>query len=151
MSIDVFSQHFSCIEDTRQQSKVNYPPFDVLFLTVSAVISGGEGWEDIEDFAYSKRESLTSKGLFEKGIPVHDTIARIIARIEPAQFRQCFCDWMKCIAQLNEGEVIAIDGKTLRGSYKRDDRKSTIHMVNVKQTQSPTRSPLFLSFSPYLR
>lgn len=134
MSIDVVSQHFSCIEDTRQQSKVNYTLFDVLFLTVSAVISGGEGWEDIEDFAYSKRESLTSKGLFEKGIPVHDTIARIIARIEPVLFRQCFCDWMKCIAQLNEGEVIAIDGKTLRGSYKRDDRKSTIHMVNAFAT-----------------
>jgi predicted transposase YbfD/YdcC len=65
------------------------------------------------------------------GVPVDDTIARIISKIEPEQFRQCFINWMQAVHQVTEGEVVAIDGKTLRSSYKRGDRQSTIHMVNA--------------------
>lgn len=69
--------------------------------------------------------------MFINDIPVDDTIARIISTIEPEQFQQCFLAWMQSIHTLTEGQVIAIDGKTLRGSYNREDRSSTIHMISA--------------------
>ena len=63
--------------------------------------------------------------------PADDTIARIISTIEPGQFQQCFLVWMQSIHTLTEGQVIAIDGKTLSGSYHREDSSSAIHMINV--------------------
>ena len=65
------------------------------------------------------------------GAPVDDTIARIISRIRLEQFRQSVINWMQSIHQLSNGELIAIDGQVLRGSYNRDDRESTIHMVST--------------------
>ena len=74
---------------------------------------------------------LKRNGLFIEGIPADDTIARIISTIEPEQFHECFVSWMSSVHTLTEGQVVAIDGKTLRGSYNRDDRASTIHMISA--------------------
>ena len=48
MQLDAFSEFFSELHDPRQSAKISYPLFDILFLTVCAVIGGSEGWEDIE-------------------------------------------------------------------------------------------------------
>ncbi len=64
-------------------------------------------------------------------MPVDDTFARLLAAIDPKAFRECFLAWVKAVHRLTEGEVVAIDGKTLRGSYNRDNRYSTIHMVSA--------------------
>ena len=131
MNLNVFSEHFSSIEDTRQSAKITYPLFDVLFLTLCAVISGCQGWEDIEDFGEAKLHWLQKLGFFAEGVPVHDTIARIIARIEPTQLQRCFAQWMQAVAVLTDGQVVAIDGKTLCSSYNRTSRRSAIHMVSA--------------------
>ena len=66
MSIDaVFAQFFDNIHDPRQHAKIYYPFYDVLFLTVCAVIGGAEGWEDIEDFGEVHLPWFQSKGLFK--------------------------------------------------------------------------------------
>lgn len=134
MSFDAFSEYFSELKDPRQTAKISYPLFDVLFLTVCAVIAGAEGWEDIEDFGDVHLDWLQKKGLFPDGLPVHDTIARIVSRLEPTQFQQCFIHWAQSVNKRTKGELIAIDGKVLRGSYNRDDRQSTIHMVSAYAT-----------------
>ncbi|AQS39742.1 transposase [Shewanella psychrophila] len=131
MSLLTLTKYFEIIEDHRQATKVTYPLFDVLFLTMVAVIGGCEGWEDIEDFGHCHLELLKKYGDFSAGIPVHDTIARIICKVDPEALQQAFISWMQATEQLSQGQVIAIDGKTLRGSYNRDDRQSAIHMVNA--------------------
>ncbi|WCH50311.1 ISAs1 family transposase [Aeromonas salmonicida] len=132
MSIDaVFTQFFADIHDQRQNEKIHYAFYDVLFLTVCAVIGGAEGWEEIEDFGEIHLPWFQSKGLFKNGIPVHDTIARIISRIKPAQFQAAFIRWTNAINKQTDGALVAIDGKTLRRSYDREDRTSTIHMVSA--------------------
>ncbi len=98
--------------------------------------SGCQGWEDIEDFGVARLEWLKKYGSFENGIPVHDTIARLISRIEPAHFQSSFIGWMKAISILTAGDIVAIDGKTLRGSYNRHDRQSTIHMISAFATNN---------------
>jgi predicted transposase YbfD/YdcC len=126
-----FTQFFSELEDPRQAGKIAYPFFDVVFLTVCATIGGAQGWEDIELFGEAHLEWLQRNGLFHNGLPVHDTIARIISRIQPEQFQNAFVRWMQAISMRTNGELIAIDGKTLRSSYDRDNRQSTIHMVSA--------------------
>ncbi|WP_311568474.1 ISAs1 family transposase [Photobacterium arenosum] len=134
MHIDAFSQFFSVIQDPRQSAKISYPLFDILFLTVCATIAGMEGWEDIEDFGEAHLDWLQDKGLFRQGIPVHDTIARVVSSIEPDQFQDCFLKWMQAANVHSNGELIAIDGKVLRSSYNREDRQSTLHMVSAFAT-----------------
>ena len=131
MVIDSIKAHFSIIQDYRQSAKIDYPLFDVLFGALCAVIAGARGWTDIREYVLGHHEWFRRHQLFEKGVPVDDTFARLIATIEPQAFRQCFLDWMKAVHRLTQGEVVAIDGKTLRGSYNRDDRYSTIHMISA--------------------
>lgn len=131
MPLDAFSEFFSDLHDPRQSAKIAYPLFDILFLTVCAVIGGGEGWEDIEDFGQAHSRWFQDKGLFPNGLPVHDTIARVISSLDPEQFQSCFLKWMQAVHSSVKGELIAIDGKVLRSSYNRNDRQSTIHMVSA--------------------
>lgn len=72
-------------------------------------------------------------------MPADDTIARIISAIKPELFRECFLHWMQSVHELTQGELVAIDGKTLRGSYNREDRLSTIHMISVYASDSVER------------
>ena len=108
-----FTQFFSELEDPRQTTKIAYPFFDVVFLTVCAAIGGAQGWEDIELFGEAHLEWFQRNGLFHNGLPVHDTIARIISRIQPEQFQNAFVRWMQATSERTDGELIAIDGKTL--------------------------------------
>ncbi len=131
MQLDAFSEFFSDLHDPRQSAKISYPLFDILFLTVCAVIGGCEGWEDIEDFGQAHSRWFQDKGLFPNGLPVHDTIARVISSLAPEQFQACFLKWMQAVNSRAKGELIAIDGKVLRSSYNTNDRQSTIHMVSA--------------------
>ncbi|MFQ3195121.1 MAG: hypothetical protein ACI9N3_001955, partial [Colwellia sp.] len=79
---------------------------------------------------------LKKYGCFHYGTPVHDTITRIISEIEPSQFQDCFIKWMK-EAELNtQGEIIAIDSKTVRGSVDKKGKQSAIHMVGAFATEN---------------
>ncbi|MGK2621448.1 ISAs1 family transposase, partial [Escherichia coli] len=95
MELKKLMEHISIIPDYRQAWKVEHKLSDILLLTICAVISGAEGWEDIEDFGETHLDFLKQYGDFENGIPVHDTIARVVSCISPAKFHECFINWMR--------------------------------------------------------
>ncbi|EPZ0337248.1 ISAs1 family transposase, partial [Escherichia coli] len=103
-------------------------------LTICAVISGAEGWEDIEDFGETHLDFLKQYGDFENGIPDHDTIARVVSCISPAKFHECFINWMRDCHSTDDKDVIAIDGKTLRHSYDKSRRRGAIHVISAFST-----------------
>ncbi|EOU49823.1 H repeat-associated protein yhhI [Escherichia sp. KTE114] len=103
----------------------------ILLLTICVVISGAEGWEDIEDFCGTRLDFLKQYGEFENGIPFHDTIARVISCISPAKFHECFINWMYDCHSSGDKDVIAMDGKTLRHSYDKSRRKGAIHVISA--------------------
>lgn len=129
--LSAFNEHFSTIPDVRQQSKVEHKLHDILLTLVVGVICGADGWEAIEEVAHNKVALLKKYGSFENGIPVHDTIARVISAIAPDKLQHCFISWMKAAHIATKGEVIAIDGKTVRGSYDKQSKKNAIHMVSA--------------------
>ncbi|MBB1303879.1 ISAs1 family transposase, partial [Pseudoalteromonas sp. SR44-8] len=80
-----------------------------------------QGWEDIEDFGHDRLDWLRKYVPLEQGIPRHDTIARVMSRIDMTQFQDSFSSWMKDCSKLTQGDVVAIDGKRLKGSFNQSD------------------------------
>lgn len=131
-----FMSHFSNIPDPRVERCKRHELMDILFLSISAVLCGAEGWEEIEDFGHARLDWLKKYFPFEEGIPKHDTIARVLSRLEPVALQNSFISWMNAACELTQGEVVAIDGKTVRRSFTKGDRKSAIHMVSAWACQN---------------
>ncbi len=131
MELKKYMKHISIIPDYRQAWKVEHKLSDILLLTICAVISGAEGWEDIEDFEETPLDFLKQYSDFENGIPVHYTIARVVSCIRPAKFHECFINWICDCHSSNDKDVIAIDGKTLRHSYDRSCCRGAIHAISA--------------------
>lgn len=109
--------YFEKLDDPRVDRTKRYPLNEILFLIISATISGCEGWKSIRDFGVLKLEWLQQFLPYTQGIPVDDTIARVMRKLNTKQFEDCFINWMQSVAKVTEGDIVAIDGKTLRGSY----------------------------------
>ena len=123
--------HFASLEDPRVKYLIEHRLLDIIALTICAVICGADSWVEIEAYGHSKAEWLKSFLALPNGIPSHDTISRLFAALDPAQLQECFTSWVNAIAQLHEGEVVAIDGKSVRRSYDAGQGKGAIHMVSA--------------------
>lgn len=129
-------EHFKTLEDPRAEHLLEHQLLDIIGLTICAVICGAESWVDIEHYGKAKEVWLRGFLKLTNGIPSHDTIARLFAALNPEALHECFVSWVKAVAELSAGEVIAIDGKTLRHSYDRGSNKGAIHMVSAWASQN---------------
>ena len=129
-------EYFSELEDPRIERTKRHKLIDIVTITLLGVICGADSWVAIESFGKAKLKWLKRILELPNGIPSHDTIARLFARLNPEQLQQCFMEWVRALVRLSNGEVIAIDGKTLRQSYNRADGKGAIHMVSAWATQN---------------
>lgn len=130
---------FSSLEDPRIERHKRHKLLDIIILTICAVISGADGWEAIERFGEAKIDWLRKWIDLENGIPSHDCIARVMARLEPTKVTECFMMWTQSVTELTDGEVIAIDGKTAKGSFTDNSSKNklgAIHMVSAWANQA---------------
>jgi predicted transposase YbfD/YdcC len=130
------ADHFGVIEDPRIDRTKRHKLIDIMTIAVCAVICGADGWVGIETYGCAKYEWLKTFLELPNGIPSHDTFARVFAQINSQQFQSCFVNWMKSIHQITSGEVIAIDGKTLRGSYEESSEQSAIQIVSAWATRN---------------
>jgi predicted transposase YbfD/YdcC len=126
-----FLEHFSGIKDPRIERCKRHALLDILFLSVSAVLAGAEGWEAIEEFGHLKLAWLRKYVPLANGVPRHDTIARVVSRLNPEGLQKCFLGWMQAVVEATPGQVVAMDGKTLRRSFDRGSRKSALHLVSA--------------------
>jgi predicted transposase YbfD/YdcC len=123
--------HFTELEDPRIDRHKRHSLIDIIVLTVCAVISGAETWEDIEDYGRYKEEWLVRFLALPNGIPSHDTIRRLFIRLNPEELQQCFLSWINAVREVTDGDVVAIDGKTLRRSADAATGKSALHMISA--------------------
>ena len=94
-----FLTHFDSISDPRIERCKKHELIDILLLSISAVLSGAEGWEDIEDFGHLKLDWLKKYGAFNAGIPKHDTIARVICRLKADEIEHAFQSWISSLIE----------------------------------------------------
>ena len=125
------ADHFAQITDPRVERSQRHKLIDIITIAICAVICGADTWVDIESYGQAKFEWLKQFLELANGIPSHDTFARVFARLNPDEFQQSFLNWVRSISKIFQGEVIAIDGKTLRHSYDSSLDKGAIHMVSA--------------------
>ncbi len=128
--------HFQNLTDPRVDRTRYHLLEDIVFLTIMAVLSGADNWVAIETFGKEKESWLRKYLSLPAGIPSHDTLGGLMSRICPEEFEGCFLGWIKEIANLREGEIVAIDGKALRKSYDKASSKASIHMVSAWANQN---------------
>ncbi len=123
--------HFCELPDPRIERNKKHQLIDIIVLSVCAVCSGANGWEAIEEFGHEKQEWLRQFIPLKNGIPSHDCINYVLARLSTTAFRDCFMSWTGAVMKTCTGEIIAVDGKTARGSRDKKNGKSPLHMVSA--------------------
>jgi len=137
MTAGTIIEYFSDLEDPRNHILKNrHKLMDIIVIAICGVICGADDWVAISDFGKAKLEWLSSFLELPNGIPSHDTFRRIFSMILPKQFQECFVGWMQSVAQITEGRIIPIDGKTLRHSYDSKSNTAAIHMVSAWANES---------------
>lgn len=134
-----FLLRFEGITDPRIERHKLYALKEVLFLTISAVISGCSGWEAIADFGKAKLAWLRQYLAYPNGTPSDDTLNRVIGLIDYRSFESFFISWVEGMALSVGGKVINIDGKKLRASVDKalqnkpraEGGRASVHLVEA--------------------
>lgn len=127
-------EHLSIVEDTRSDINQKHDLIDVMFLVISAIASGSEGWQDIEIYGDAKLDWLRQYRSFMHGIPRRHTIARILRSVVAESLLEALASWINEQRMGQNKPIIAFDGKVLRGSY-RNDRKTALQLVTAYDTE----------------
>ena len=122
--------YFSVLEDPRRYNR-RHKLLDIVVIAICAAVCGAEGWEDIELFGETKEEWLRGFLELPHGPPSDDTYRRVFAALDATEFQSCFMDWIEAVEELTKGQVIAVDGKTLRRSHDRSKGKKALQMVSA--------------------
>jgi predicted transposase YbfD/YdcC len=128
-----FQDHFADLTDPRRR-KVVYPLINIVAIAICAVIAGADDFVSIAEWGRQKRDWLSKILDLSSGIPSHDRFNAVFAALKPAEFEKCLVSWITALHELTAGQVVAIDGKTLRHSFDNATGKSAIHMVSAWAT-----------------
>jgi len=129
-------EYFRRVTDPRVARTRKHPLTSVLVLSLLAIICGADSFVAIELYGQCQEEFLKTFLELPNGIPSHDTIGRIFAALNPKALQEAFRQWVANLAQVTRGEVVAIDGKTLRRSFRHAEDKAFVHMVSAWATQN---------------
>jgi predicted transposase YbfD/YdcC len=131
-----FQGHFQGLQDPRVERARKHPLINIVFLTVCGVLSGANSIAGIHEFALDRRRWLARYLDLTQGIPSEDTIGRVLARLDPGAFEKCLLSWVQAVQEVTAHRLVAIDGKTLRGSADRGRGRAAIHMVSAWATEN---------------
>jgi hypothetical protein len=123
--------HLQQIPDPRRETSTAHPLASLLCIAVCAVICGADSWVAIAAWGEARKSWLSTFLDLPHGIPSHDTFARVFAILSPSAFGAAFLAWMQETVTLSQGAVVAIDGKTLRGSRCQSKQHPALHLVSA--------------------
>jgi predicted transposase YbfD/YdcC len=122
--------HFQALSDLRRR-KVTYPLINVVTIALCAVLCGADDFVSIAAWGRQKKRWLGKFLDLSAGIPSHDRFNAIFAALKPAEFERCLLSWITALHEISGGQIVAIDGKTLRRSFDAASSKAAIHMVST--------------------
>lgn len=131
-----FLSYFKSLEDPRSQDRtLRHKLEDIFAISILGTICGADNWVEIHQFAQSRESWLQQFLELPNGIPSHDTLGRVFALLDSSKFEECFSAWAHSLPLLVNNhiqkEIIAIDGKTSRGSHNRRKGQNPLHMVSA--------------------
>ena len=125
------NEHFSSVTDPRIKKKTKHKLEDIIVITICAAVCGANDWVAVETYGKAKYDWLKTFLELPNGIPSHDTFGNVFSVLSPNEFEQCFLNWIQSVCIVTKGQVVPIDGKTLRRSHDKSYNKSAIHMVSA--------------------
>lgn len=125
------SDHFADLEDPRIDRNKRHMLIDIVMIAICGVICGAETWVDIADFGRIKEPWFRTFLDLPNGIPSHDTFGRVFARLNPVQLQAGFLSWVQATFARVNAQVVAIDGKALRGSQEKVHGIAPLQMVSA--------------------
>jgi predicted transposase YbfD/YdcC len=128
--------YFGDLPDPRIERCKRHRLLDIIAIGICAVVCGADSYVEMEEFGKAKRKWFETFLDLENGIPSHDTFRRVFGKLKPAEFQKCFLAWIEAVQESTKGEVIAIDGKALRGSFERTTNTLAIRMVSAWATRN---------------
>jgi predicted transposase YbfD/YdcC len=126
-----FERHFQDLADPRIARARKHPLINIVFMAVCGILSGSDSIAGIHEFAIDRRDWFARFLDLSQGVPCEDTFARVLARIDPAALERCLLSWIEAVHQVTDHRLMAIDGKTLRGSEDQEKGRSAIPMVSA--------------------
>ncbi|MGQ9887557.1 MAG: ISAs1 family transposase, partial [Aggregatilineales bacterium] len=123
--------HFADVNDPRRDQGKRHMLSDILALTICALLSGANSWVEIEEYGKSKYDWLKTFLSLPHGIPSHDTLSDVFARLNPSELEAGFQRWVKSIAAAITASQMHIDGKVLRGSSDTTSGTKPLHLVSA--------------------
>jgi predicted transposase YbfD/YdcC len=123
--------HVSKLEDPRIERNKRHSLLDIIMIVLSAIICKIDGWEEIEEWAILHEEWLSSFLELANGVPSHDTLRRVFQRINPKTLQGCLTEWVNVLRVKASGQIIAIDGKTVRGAGVTESGTPVLHSVSA--------------------
>lgn len=127
---------FGELPDPRVQGRCDHKLIDLIILTVCAVICGADSWTGVETFGKAKASWLRRYLELPNGIPSHDTLGRVFTRVNAEAFQASFSRWVEAVFRVTKGQVVALDGKTVRGSHDQTIGQEAIHLVSAWASQT---------------
>jgi hypothetical protein len=127
-------EYCAALPDPRIDRTKRHQLLDSITIAIGAVVCGADSWVDVELFGRAKLTWLGSFLALPQGIPSPDTFGRVVAALNPHQFEQCFLSWVRAVVTHTDGEVVALDGKTLRSSHDHGTGQAALHLVSAWAT-----------------
>lgn len=124
-------ESLSIIRDPRVEGRCEHKLLDILMIAVCSYICGADGWEDIEEFGKAKQEWFSGFLDLENGIPSRYTFRRVFILLDSDELKEHFLEWIRSAIKINKGQLVNIDGKTLRGSKQSSDGKGALNIVSA--------------------
>jgi predicted transposase YbfD/YdcC len=130
-ALELFTPFFGDLTDPRVARGRHHNLLDIVVLAVCATLGNANTFADVERFARAKLDLFKTFLELPHGVPSHDTFSRVFARIDPAALLECVRRWLDALGTAVAGEVVAIDGKTLKGSFDAAAGQSPLHLVSA--------------------
>jgi predicted transposase YbfD/YdcC len=127
--VAVFST-FETLTDPRMTRSRRHELFDLVVIALCGTIAGSDTWADIQRFGNERIDWLRTFLTLQNGVPSHDTFGRVFAMLDPAKLVECLKQWLDEVGR-EIGKHVAIDGKTLRGSFDKAAQKNPLHLVSA--------------------
>jgi predicted transposase YbfD/YdcC len=128
-------QHFAALRDPRIARTRHHALLTIVVVALAATLCGARGWDAIAAFGRAKRVWLATLLDLPRGVPSADTIRRVFGALDPAAFAACFAAWVQALGAVLPGEVVAVDGKAVRGAFDAAARTTPLHLLHVWATE----------------
>ena len=128
--------YFGDLPDPRVEGRCDHRLGDIILVAICAVLCGAESWDDVEEFGESKQAWLQQFLALPNGIPSHDTFRRVFSLLDATAFQERFMRWVEATFHVQREQVIALDGKSVRGSRDALNHQACLHVVSAWATAS---------------